>query len=103
GQLLGRLPSGHAELVIRNVWMSGILLHRAGTARRWNEYAVIRVPSDTWVGRKIGWCALSHRRKAAGQVDRAGENACCEVSSMPRHRILLCDTVSGDRGTATSI
>src|SRR5205823_3241207 len=78
GHASGRLPSGHAELVIRNVRTRGILLHRAGTARRWDEQAVIGVPPDAWIGREIRWRhALSHRRKAqaADQVYRAGENA----------------------------
>jgi hypothetical protein len=95
---LGRLPSGHPELVIRNVRTGGVLLHRAGTARRWDEQAVICVPSDVWIGREIGWCALSHRRKAqADHVNRAGENTSCEVSCMREHRNLLCDTASQDR------
>ena len=93
GQLLRRLPSGHAELVIRNVRTRGVLLHRAGTARRRDELAIICVPPDTWIGREIGWRALSHRRKAQapGQVNRAGENA-CEISCMSGHRVLLCNT-----------
>src|SRR5262249_16933049 len=84
----------HAELVIRNVRMGGVLLHRADTARRRNEDAVIRVPPDIWIGRKIGWRALSHRRKAqaAGQTNRAGENASHAVFCTSGHWVLLCDT-----------
>ena len=92
-QLNRRLPSGHTELVIRNVGMRGFLLKGAGTARRWDEYAVIRVPPDTWIGCKIGWWALSHRRKAhaAGQVNRAGENASREVPACLNIAFLLFD------------
>ena len=41
GQLSGRLLSGDAELVVRDVRMRRILLHRAGTARRRDEDAII--------------------------------------------------------------
>src|SRR6266566_3301779 len=95
GWVLGGLPSGHAELVIRNVRVRRVLLHGAGAARRWDEYAVIGVPPDIWIGREIGRCALGQRRKAAGQTNRADENACREVLSMSGHRVLLCDTASG--------
>src|SRR5258705_12839389 len=61
GELLRRLPSGHPEFVIGTVWMRGVLLHGTGTARRWDELAVICVPSDACIGREIGWRALSHR------------------------------------------
>src|SRR5262245_66666738 len=74
--------------------MRRVLLHGAGTARWWDEYAVIRVPPDTRIGRKIGRCALSYRRKAqaADQVSCAGENTSGDVSCTSGHRLLLCDT-----------
>src|SRR3979411_1082717 len=43
----GRLPSGRAELVIRNIRPCGVLHHRAGSARRRDEQAIVRVPPDT--------------------------------------------------------
>src|SRR5260370_30751250 len=70
GELFRRLPSGHAEFVIRNVRMRGVLLHRAGTARRRDELAIVRIPPDTCMRRETGWRTLSSRRKAqtAGEV-----------------------------------
>src|SRR5580704_3237067 len=95
----GWLPSCDAELVVGNVRMRRVLPHRSGTARRRDELAGICEPSDTWIGRKIGWRhSRSHggKTQAAGQVDRARKNASREASSMFGHRVLLCDTVSGN-------
>src|SRR5438552_2460681 len=87
GQLFGRLPSGHTKLVIRNVRMRAILLHRTRTARGRDELAIVGVPADTCIRCEIGWRALSVRRKAqaACQVDRANENA-RGVACMSKHR-----------------
>src|SRR4029453_10513752 len=97
GHGLGRLPAGHTKLVIRNIWMREVLLDGAGSARWWDEYAVVRVPCDTWIGRKIGWRAVCRRRKAqaARQVHRTGKSASREVSCMFGHRVPLCDTPRG--------
>ena len=94
GQLLARLFSCYPKLVIRNVWAFGILLHRAGTARRRNELAIVAVPANSCVRGEIGWRALSHRREtqAPTQANCTGENASSEVCSISGHRVLLSDS-----------
>src|SRR5438309_11089004 len=83
----GWLLSGYPKLVIRNVWAFGILLHRAGTARRRNELAIVAVPANICVRREIGWRVLSHRREtqAPSQANCTGENASSEVCSISGH------------------
>ncbi len=62
--VFGWLPSGHTKLVIRYVRTRAILLHWAGTARGRYELAIVGVPADACIRRKIWRRALSARRKA---------------------------------------